>query len=435
MNKFFLRTYQVAVSFLQALVILFEKIADYMLDKIKDPKAGGRYASVIRTLIIMLILWTGYLAHMAGARRTYGYTVFFIVVMFGALIYWMPRERRPEYCAGSLQKIWALLCLLQFLSEIIVQKQNGFIEVWMLLSFGVMYRAWGRMEKPEELWDDFARAAEVLYLFVVFSCVFVEPWWKKQGYSYTGIWKNPNLFSMTIVFFIVIMVYRIFQIFYKKGVYWKSVVYLGGIIFGVRIIFLTQCRTSVLTLFALSIWSVLFLLESSKKRKGISWIELLLVVAAVVAGGLILMFKGGSLFAKKSTAITLDEMTSGRLSIWKVYLMQMNWIGHGDSALINGTPAYAHNVFLKAIHTYGILAGVILLLLLIVILYKAVRYWKNEEKNEKAFLIIGLFLVYIVSTMVESVDDLPLVWQIWTAFYFVMGFLMLRNGKKDRGNG
>lgn len=159
------------------------------------------------------------------------------------------------------------------------------------------------------------------------------------------------------------------------------------------------------------------------------------MMAAVVAGGLVLMFKGGALFTKKSAAITLDEMTSGRLSIWQAYLTQANWIGHEDSALLEGAPAYAHNAILKAVHTYGILAGIVLLVLLTVIFYRAICYWKSERKNEKAFLIIGIFLVYIISTMIESVDDLPLVWQIWTSFYFVMGFLMLQSGKKDRWNG
>ncbi|MCI8280107.1 MAG: O-antigen ligase family protein [Lachnospiraceae bacterium] len=415
---------------LNKIIIGYEKCVDCILKYIKRVKGNARLYAIGRSLSIIFILMLGYLAHMAGARKSYGYTVIFFISFMCILVFWIVPKRQAFYKVNRIKKLWWLLCIIQFISDIIIQKRVGFVELWMLSSFGLLYRTWERMEKPEQLWDDFANGIEFIYILTISYCVFIEPWWKEE-ILYSGMWKNPNPFSVMIVLCLLVIVYRCIQVVSSKSQYWKLILYFGEIIVGIKMITLSQCRTAILSCTILFIWCVLFIL--GKKMKHIKFsarnvVAILSLVFLIVCS--ILIFKGGMILSKKSTSITLDDMTSGRLTIWKEYIMQMNLWGHGDDALVNGTLAYAHNMILKFTYTYGLIAGVVVIMLLVEVCRRAFLFWEKERENENAFLVIGILLVYFISTMIESVDDLPMVWQIWSAFYFVLGFLMLQCTKE-----
>ncbi len=419
----------------------FESMIDIILEHIKKPRISAQYTTTIRSILIAFILGVGYLAHMAGARKYYGYTVIFMLAFFYMLTVWTLPERKCEYKLNGVKIAWFSLCLLQILSDFVIQKKTGFLGLWMLASFGIFYRAWERIEEPEKIWNDFARAVEILYLLTIGYCLFIEPWWNKKEFFYVseflypGMWKNPNPFSIMLVLFVLVMLYRIFQIFSKKQRYWKITFYLAGLLFACRLILLTQCRTAILSCIVLFVWACLFALGRRIKNIKISpsrVFAILMVVFLIIAA--VFAVKGGALFSKKGAASTLDEMTSGRLTIWQGYLMQMNLWGHEGDALVGGVSAYAHNVFLKMMHTYGIFAGILIFVLLIEVFRRAFLYWECERKNETSFLVMGILLTYVISAMIESVDDLPMVWQIWSSFYFAVGFLMIQDGKQGCQN-
>lgn len=419
-----------ADNLLRKWVYFFESQVDVILEHIKRAKVNDGYYAAVRSILIVLILWLGYLAHMAGARRNYGYTIIFLLTALYALVAWMPPKRKCGHKVNGVKAAFIFLCILQFVSDVIIQKKTGFVELWMLAGFGVLYRAWERMEAPEKLWDDFAKAIETLYIFTIFYSIFIEPWWESTGIYYCGMWKNPNPFSVMIVLFILVMLYRIFQIFSKKRQYWRIILYGGGIAYGVKLILLAQCRTALLSCLVLLSWALLFAFGRKIKNIKISAVGVITMLAMVfLVVCPLLVFKGGMLFSKKMGSVTVDDMTSGRLSIWEEYISQINLWGHEGDAVVEGLPAYAHNMILEMTHTYGIFAGIIMIILLIEVVRRAFLYWEKERRNEVSFLVMGVVLVYIVSAMIESVDDLPVVWQIWDAFYLTIGFLMIQDEK------
>lgn len=61
----------------------------------------------------------------------------------------------------------------------------------------------------------------------------------------------------------------------------------------------------------------------------------------------------------------LNQLSSGRLALWKVYLQELSWKGHSSEDLIinpsTGTPMRSHNVFLEVAYHLGIPVGILFL--------------------------------------------------------------------------
>ena len=99
----------------------------------------------------------------------------------------------------------------------------------------------------------------------------------------------------------------------------------------------------------------------------------------------------------------LDEMSNGRIEIFRDYIGQWNLTGHeemGFEASFGGTHVHAHNVFLQVIHDHGLITGIIFILFGITTFVLAmIRFYKSEDWSN--LLIISVVVAFAVSGMAE----------------------------------
>ena len=99
----------------------------------------------------------------------------------------------------------------------------------------------------------------------------------------------------------------------------------------------------------------------------------------------------------------LDEMSNGRIEIFRDYIGQWNLTGHeemGFEASFGGMHAHAHNVFLQVIHDHGLITGILFILFGITTFVLAmVRFYKRNDWS--SLLIIAVVTAFAVSGMAE----------------------------------
>ena len=99
----------------------------------------------------------------------------------------------------------------------------------------------------------------------------------------------------------------------------------------------------------------------------------------------------------------LDEMSNGRIEIFRDYIGQWNLTGHEDmgfEASFGGMHAHAHNVFLQVIHDHGLITGILFILFGITTFVIAmVRFYKRNDWS--SLLIVAVVTAFAVSGMAE----------------------------------
>lgn len=98
-----------------------------------------------------------------------------------------------------------------------------------------------------------------------------------------------------------------------------------------------------------------------------------------------------------------DEVSNGRITIFKEYIGQWNLIGHEDMGIQSPDGVeyvHAHNVFLQVIHDHGLITGILFVLFGLVSFVNAFVHF-IREKEMKNLLIISVITAFAVSGMTE----------------------------------
>lgn len=100
---------------------------------------------------------------------------------------------------------------------------------------------------------------------------------------------------------------------------------------------------------------------------------------------------------------SLDEISNGRITIFKEYIAEWNLNGHeemGFPASFGGDHIHAHNVFLQVIHDHGLITGILFILFgVISFIVAIVRFVK--EKDLSSALTLTVIITFAVSGMTE----------------------------------
>ncbi len=100
---------------------------------------------------------------------------------------------------------------------------------------------------------------------------------------------------------------------------------------------------------------------------------------------------------------TLDDISNGRITIFKEYIGEWNLTGHekmGFPASFGGDHIHAHNVFLQVIHDHGLITGILFILFgLISFAIAVVRFIK--EKDLSGALTVTVIIAFAVSGLTE----------------------------------
>lgn len=409
----------------QGVVEGLEQQADYLLQHLNHSGSREAYAKWVRTVLIVGIVIVWRLANDYGINRYYGYAALAHMVLFLALVSWIPIGAVCRNVNDSILKVWLALCGIQILSDILLQKNYGFVGLWSLICFGLLYRAWRRMEEPENLLEDFVRAVEILYLINIMYCL-------KSGYrsnilgQMDGTWGNTNPFAITVVLYLTVMLYRLYQVIQREKSLYYLVEVILGIGLGIWMLYKADCRTAWLAFVVVTALFILRILSATagKKQKKRKWWLFIAAVIIILVGSFLLLKLGDIFIKSQSGRYSFNDFTSGRISIWLEYLKQINLLGHSKLPVINGVSTFAHNSLLKIIYKYGFLAGILVLILLVEILSSVVKIWKTRTKSASFFLVVGILAAYVIPVSLESINEYPMVVSNWFAFYFIVGYLI-----------
>lgn len=414
---------------IEGIIGSLELQADAVLERLNRSGSGKKYASFVRMLLFVWLVIGWRIINEYGVLSFYGYAVLFQLIFFLLLVSWIPLEREGSCRSSMLLKVWLLLCLIQFISDIFVRKNYGFAGLWIFFCFGLLYRAWGRMRKPEVLLEDFAHAMEILYLLNTVYCFVGNSRVPLSG-RLDGTWGNPNPFSNTVVLYLVVMLFRLYQAFREKKSWYCFGEAILGTGLGIWMLWEAECRTSWLAfagILLVLVWA--FMVKVSRAKKYIMMAAVVLLAAASA----VFIYKSGILFGVRGLELfNTSDVSSGRLSIWRAYLEQMNLAGHPDFASYGDSWTYAHNGVLRQMYKYGLLAGAAAIALIVEIICAASGLWKKKGASPYTFLVWGVIVAYLIPASLESISEFPMVVTNWFAFYLIAGYLVIQERETEQ---
>ena len=107
------------------------------------------------------------------------------------------------------------------------------------------------------------------------------------------------------------------------------------------------------------------------------------------------------------TSNPIDVFSNGRLTIFRLYIEQLNMTGHEEMGVIlpDGKPAtHAHNTYLQVAYDHGIPTGVLFLVVLVVGFVTGIRYYiKNREDEPLSLLTCAVIIGFAVAGISEWV--------------------------------
>ena len=124
---------------------------------------------------------------------------------------------------------------------------------------------------------------------------------------------------------------------------------------------------------------------------------------------------------KLGSSKNLDQLTSGRTQYYKVYLRNMNLLGHSGSAYFYGAKHQAHNALIMIAYRYGVFVVIPYFMLMVYFFASAVKaLWKNQEKIALWFLFVISWSVGIMM-MCDNIEQ-PFRWICWVVYFVGMGY-------------
>lgn len=229
---------------------------------------------------------------------------------------------------------------------------------------------------------------------------------------FLGVMDNENTFGKTSLLATILSV-RLWT--HWKGSFKKSFL-LFMIFSSVYLIYLSNSRTSLFTLMILLGAYVLFKTYEKVPRKiFISLVSFLSCIPIL----LVLYFLNNNTFN-----IDLNELTTGRVSIWQEMIWGMDWNGY-IVGMGEGIGRSSHNGYLEIFRYFGIL-GVLLWFPLLIYLF--VKKWNHSKRNNDLLgfaIIFSLMFYYLTEGALVSLASL-------FAIYFWLELLWKNNGVAER---
>lgn len=200
---------------------------------------------------------------------------------------------------------------------------------------------------------------------------------------FIGVMDNENTFGKMSLLATVLSV-RLWS--HWNGIF-KKFFLVFMVLSSVYLIYLADSRTSMFTLIILLGVCLLFIVYKHTPIKlFISLVVFVLCIPITLA-----------LFVFNSTAIDIDlnELTTGRVSIWQEMVWDMDWKGY-IVGMGEGVGRSSHNGYLETFRYFGILG---VLFWFPILGYLIIRKWKCSKRNNDylGFLIVFSFLAYYLT--------------------------------------
>lgn len=403
----------------------------------------------------------------------YNYLLMFCIIqLFLIAIFMMEKPFNCLRWGSGMVLCWFVLCIMICLSDFVVHKRFQYTGYVMLLVMGLLFFAWGNMERPAEFVRDIICAVRMTFLPAYLFCMLFRPMISELRYS--GICTNPIPFAIYLNIVILSFCASLLEKQQKreKRSFYGMFIDIIAILAATYMEWKTQSIFSIIVLVA--IFSAFFIqgiwVDIHFRNKKFICILLMMVclsypVLAISDWGLHnicakygvqLIFKND--FYKNETEKyrlpgtqtvyasalfdsrvvdklinfrNMDDLTSGRTQFYRLYIQKMNLWGHSDRATLFGNKSYAHNAILIIAYRYGVFAAIPYVMLMAFFLISAGRHlWRNSMSMEAWFLFAVSWSVGF-TMMCDNLEQ-PFRWISWPVYYIGMGYFFTVNGKRQK---
>lgn len=204
-------------------------------------------------------------------------------------------------------------------------------------------------------------------------------------YRFTGLNYDPNFYSMSVIFAIVLCMILLMNKTGNKILMWTLLVSL--IVFG----FQSYSKMFLLSAVIVGIISIVYMLRSPKM------IMIALASLLTLGTGVVTWLKRIGYMDIMLSRLFEGDISTGRFKIWGSYFEYLNRSpltfffgdGIGTKYLSVGGP---HNTYIESVFLVGVL-GSMLYLLTIISIFKCKKY--NGEKRIINYLLLFVFLIMV----------------------------------------
>lgn len=131
---------------------------------------------------------------------------------------------------------------------------------------------------------------------------------------------------------------------------------------------------------------------------------------------------------------TLDQYSTGRISIWRTYVMRLNLFGHSSVPTLyleerNADIGTTHMSVLQIAYQSGIIAGVLYLLMNICAIIGSLFFaWRNR-REKYALMPMALTIVFMVNSLLGS--HVVSFWYMTTLYFYLIQFPVMAAAQED----
>ena len=134
---------------------------------------------------------------------------------------------------------------------------------------------------------------------------------------------------------------------------------------------------------------------------------------------------------EKYTSEKTGDISNGRYEIFMTYLKRLNFVGHEKMTIEGEDYAHAHNSYIQVAYDFGIIAGVVFLVLCAYTLIQSVLLFKKHGEKYGTFIIPFAFIVNFGFMSVTEWAFHPCI-PAGFCFLFVQ-MLLMQEGRNNKG--
>lgn len=422
-------------------------------------KWDARLKSAIRIILMAFWIFAEILLRGMGMRLKAMAFHYILAVMVPIVFSLTALEKRPQKPAWkhTLAQAWFWLSVIMTISGLLVPKRWPCIGVLFLFVYGIWFLIWGSMQKPCQILADVCLALKAVFWTTVILSVFGRTY--TPGQPYAGMYVNQNVFAAFLILIMAVNLSQLYHLYAKQEKPFLRSILLGaelclmffflistqsriGLMTGVgvllifflktkrRLVFLLQLLFLFLPVSFLADWTFLHVQQAFPYRIEYAKADLEEPVFqdTFVFGEIVNASESQENWKLTEGTVTLDNLASGRITLWKAYIRKFNLWGHRYRERINGVFVHSHNAFSYMIYLYGILSLIPYAVMWMMIFVRSSEFAKRTRPY--SFFPLALASGFFIHAMIDTLEE-PFSMESWIIVYFIIGILFQGESKKQ----
>lgn len=366
----------------------------------------NRKRGLIKNIIILSILFIAASLVYTGSnyRPLTGTTIIirYFIILLGALYfgivylnrYGFTRIPVPSFQSWHILLYWMIFSISVLISEIYNGEfpSNGLFFIWIVPLF--LFLCFPRV--IENLNYVLAVSSFISSFSYVFFSFVTVPFY---SIPYSGLAANPNGFGQLGALSFIFGFILLFR-YYKIKSYIHVIFIFLTLIISLLAVILSESRTSFMLVLLLSI--IIFIFNFATEGISRKFILLPLIGFLIVYFVPIYDLFLNSIITKFRISMSHGDILNGRTYIWNTILNEATILGNGSDYWYKFGSEGAHNSILYIIGQFGIIAGILFFVFLLLSIYAAIKY-AFAFKNVDPFSVVPL--VSILSFCILSITE------------------------------